>query len=110
MPEAGVNQTTRGALTVVSTDGGRFPRWSRDAKELFYLAPDNSLMVVPVKTTDKFTVGRPKKLFRLPGLGSRYRIPYAVSADSRRFLIAVPESAVTEDPVVVLTNWMESLP
>jgi eukaryotic-like serine/threonine-protein kinase len=110
VPEAGVNQRTRGALTVVSTDGGRFPRWSRDAKELFYLAPDNSLMVVPVKTTDKFTVGRPEKLFRLPGLPSRYRIPYAVAADSRRFLIAVPESAVTEDPTVVLTNWMESLP
>ena len=49
--ESGAAHPTRGALTVVSTDGGRLPRWSRDGKELFYLAPDNTLMVVPVKTS-----------------------------------------------------------
>jgi hypothetical protein len=67
-------------------------------------------MVVSVKTAGQFTVGRPEMLFRLPRPAGRYRVPYSVSADSRRFLIAVPESGVTEEPLVVVTNWMESLP
>jgi Tol biopolymer transport system component len=78
LAESGAGKPTRGDLTVVSTDGGRLPRWSRDGKELFYLAPDNSLMAVPVKTAPQFTAGRPEKLFRLPGAGASYRIPYAV--------------------------------
>ena len=30
----------------ISTGGGRFPRWSQKRHELFYLAPDNRIMVV----------------------------------------------------------------
>jgi len=95
---------------VVSTDGGRLSRWSRDGKELFYLAPDNTLLVVPVKTSPQFTAGRPEKLFRVPGTAGRtYRTPYAVASDSRRFLIAVPEGGDTYFPLVVVTNWLEGL-
>jgi eukaryotic-like serine/threonine-protein kinase len=109
IPEAGAAQRTRGVLTVVSTGGGTFPRWSKDGKELFYLAPDNTLTAVAVKTGTQFTAGRPEKLFRVPGLADAYRIPYAAAADSRRFLVAVREGGDTENSVVVLTNWMESL-
>jgi eukaryotic-like serine/threonine-protein kinase len=108
--ESGAAKPTHDDLTVVSTNGGRFPRWSRDGKELFYLAPDNTLMAVPVKTAPQFSAGRPEKLFRLPGAGALYRIPYAVARDSRRFLIAVPEEGPTEPfRLVVVTNWLESL-
>jgi Tol biopolymer transport system component len=102
---------THGELTVVSTGGGSSPRWSADGKELFYLAPDNSLMAVPVKTGTQFSAGRPEKLFQLPiAPGSPYRRPYVPSADGRRFLIAVPESGGAQSPVaVVVTNWMETL-
>jgi len=109
LTEAGTAQRTRGALTVLSTEGGRDPRWSKDGKELFYVAPDSTLMVVQVKTGDQLTAGRPEKLFRLPGPAGNYRIPYAVASDSRKFLIAVRESGDTQDPFVVVTNWMESL-
>ncbi|HEY3026455.1 MAG TPA: protein kinase [Pyrinomonadaceae bacterium] len=34
---------------MVSTNGGNQPRWRRDGKELFYLAPDRKLMVVDGK-------------------------------------------------------------
>jgi serine/threonine-protein kinase len=102
---------THGALTVVSIEGGRLPRWSPDGKELFYLAPDNSLMAVPVKAGSQFSAGQPEKLFQLPSaLGAYYRLPYAPSADGRRFLIAAPESGAAQSPVsVVVTNWMEAL-
>ena len=37
------------AGTVVSTAGGRQARWSRDGKELFYVAPDARLMAVSLR-------------------------------------------------------------
>jgi hypothetical protein len=66
-------------------------------------------MAVPVKTAGRFTAGKPEKLFHLPASAATYyRIPYTVSSDSRRFLIAVPEASMA-GRVVVVTNWMESL-
>jgi len=35
----------------ISTNGGSQPRWRRDGKELFYLAPDGSIMGVPISMT-----------------------------------------------------------
>ena len=35
----------------VSTQGGFEPQWRRDGKELFYLAPNQTLMAVGVKST-----------------------------------------------------------
>ena len=35
----------------VSANGGLEPQWSRDGKELFYLAPDQTLMAVSVRST-----------------------------------------------------------
>jgi Tol biopolymer transport system component len=37
---------TRGST--VSTNGGTQPRWRRDGKELYFLAPDGELMAVPI--------------------------------------------------------------
>ena len=34
----------------ISTAGGDKPRWRRDGKELYYIAPDRKMMAVPVKT------------------------------------------------------------
>ena len=33
----------------VSTNGGREPLWARNGRELFYLAPDGTLMGVPIE-------------------------------------------------------------
>jgi eukaryotic-like serine/threonine-protein kinase len=109
--EAGASQLTKDKLIVVSTGGGSKPRWSRDGKEIFYVSPDGTLMTVPVNTIGGFTPGEPQKLFHLPGAGQNYsRIPYAVSNDGRRFLVAVPEGGQAEGRVVVVANWMEALP
>ena len=41
----------------VSTGGGLMPRWRRDAKAIFYLTIDGSLMIVPVRTGSGFASG-----------------------------------------------------
>jgi hypothetical protein len=65
------------------------------------------LIMVLVKTDGKFSAGQTQKLFRLPAHPD-YRTPYAVSADGRRFLVAVPGIAESPCRLMVMTNWMET--
>jgi eukaryotic-like serine/threonine-protein kinase len=103
-----------GARTPISTTGGTQARWSRDGKELFYIALDGRLMAVPMRVSSDGTVPAattPVPLFQtrilggLPGQGS-YRQQYMVARDGR-FLM---HSVVQEDtsPIIVILNWKPS--
>jgi Tol biopolymer transport system component len=54
------------AKIVVTRNGGTEPRWRRDGRELFYLAPDGKLMAVPIKSGDTFEAGTEAALFQTP--------------------------------------------
>ena len=48
----------------VSTSGGVSPRWRSDGKELYFLAPDTTMMAVPVTAAGtSFEAGTPVALF-----------------------------------------------
>ncbi len=47
----------------ISTGGGVQPRWSGDGTELFYIAPDLTIMAVPVRGERELEVGAPVGLF-----------------------------------------------
>jgi Tol biopolymer transport system component len=90
----------------ISTGGGNQPRWRRDGRELFYIAPDGQMMAVAVKTNGAaFDRGAPKALFktRAQTWMTQPGIEYGVTADGQRFLIGsiVSEAA----PVSVIFNW-----
>lgn len=83
----------------VSNNGGDFPQWRKDGKELFFLGDD--LNVMSVDLTDENAV--PKALFRGPAYMFR------VSGDGQRFLINDPLQDVSKVPVTVITNWQSRL-
>jgi eukaryotic-like serine/threonine-protein kinase len=92
--------------TQISPAGGGQPQWRRDGREIFYLAPDNTMMAVPVQATaGRFTAAAPQALFTAPvDQRKSIRNQYAVSADGQRFLVL----AVTDrdaPQAVVVTNW-----
>jgi Tol biopolymer transport system component len=88
----------------VSLSGGVWPRWRRDGKELFYVAPGETLMAAPVETQSQFSTGRPKALFVASGLGLEFGGQrFDVSADGSRFL--VPESSDAASKIRVVRNW-----
>ena len=97
----------------VSTRGGVQPRWRRDGKELFYLAPDGKLTAVAVKAGATFEVGTPEALFqtRIFGLGptAQYSQQYDLTADGQRFLINEDLGDVTAAPIAVILNWTAAL-
>jgi eukaryotic-like serine/threonine-protein kinase len=93
----------------VSTTGGVQPAWRGDGRELYYLAPDGSLMAVPIAMGPTFEAGVPVPLFGTRELVGLFRIPgYRPTADGQRFLLnAVREGdqAATTTTLEVVLNW-----
>ena len=87
----------------ISTDGGSSPRW-RQEKELFYMAADGRLMVVPLKTGTSFARGTPTSLFHIDSPLAEYD----VAPDGRRLLVNTG-SANQSIPVTVVMNWLAAL-
>ena len=77
-----------------------YPDWRRDGKELFFLAPDGSMMAVGFDPKTGPVQAAPRKLFTTP---LRYCCshPYVVSADGQRFLMPLP----LDDPPRMVHDW-----
>ena len=93
--------------TRISSEGGGWPKWRRDGKELYYLALDRKLMAVTVDTTpDGLTVSEPQVLFEGPGVNpDTSRTQFEPSSDGSRFLFNARVDDPTPVGLTVVTNW-----
>jgi len=89
----------------VSRGAGTLPKWRRDGKELFYIAPDGKLMAVEVATEGTFLAGTPRTLFQTHGWGFFGPPDYAVASDGQRFLFAAPPAEAASLTIRVVVNW-----
>ena len=94
-----------GDKSLISTNGGMYPIWSRDGKELYFIGPDRKLMSVTVQTGTKFKAAEPKPLFEthLPS----GRTWFDVSKDGR-FLIPT-QTETSGATMTVVINWTAGL-
>jgi Tol biopolymer transport system component len=95
----------------ISSSGGIDPKWRRDGKELFYLAPDGRLMAVQVDGAREFKHGAPQPLFQttlsVPAPNSpESRRQYDVTPDGQRFLLNQP---LGDTPLTIVLNWTATL-
>ena len=86
-----------GAKWLASTAGGRSPRWSADARRLFFLSERGQFCEVDVLAGAEFASSPPRELFLAPG------ITYEPLPDGERFLFGLPAGA-DATPLVVVTN------
>ena len=95
----------------LSPSGGVEPRWRGDGREIFYLAPDGTMMSVEVRLSANVDLGVPQRLFPtgLSGISTPLsgRNQYDVSKDGRRFLLNQPVATST---ITVILNWTALLP
>ena len=81
----------------MSARGGTFPFWRRDGRELFYEAPDQRIMAVPIElSATTVRPGTPVTLFQ--GTGNWWPSP-----DGQRFLVA--EETEPPAPITLILNW-----
>ena len=93
----------------VSTDGGFEPHWRRDGKELFYVAPNRTLMAVGATSHPTILeVNPPAPLFpvrikwmEIQAVARRY----AAAPDGQRFLINRVTDEAQAVPVTIVLNW-----
>jgi Tol biopolymer transport system component len=97
--------TATGAATRISIDGGSLPKWRRDGKELFFLAPDRKLMSVEIRWAPNPKPSSPLPLFQTRVYVANFLSGYAVSQNGQRFLINAPTEDEESEPVTVIANW-----
>jgi Tol biopolymer transport system component len=100
-----------GSKRVVSTGGGAGAYWRGDGNELFYVAPDRSLMAVDVNLATSPAVGKPRALFRAPlaGEASEARNHFVASPDGKTFLVNVADDSSERGGIAVMLNWKARL-
>ena len=94
----------------VSSKGGDQARWRRDGKELFYVAPDGTLMSVEVRTAGGLLEFKPPvALFKLTAI-SGGAFAYDVAMDGKSFLALAPGAETRPPSLTVMLHWEAELP
>jgi serine/threonine protein kinase len=92
----------------VSTEGGRWPRWRRDGKELYFVSSRNEMMAAQItEKGESLEVGPPERLFAYRPALRIFRagmINYDVAVDGKRFLLDVAADENTK-PLTLVSNW-----
>jgi Tol biopolymer transport system component/DNA-binding winged helix-turn-helix (wHTH) protein len=109
--EAGDSPRLAGERHRASRQGAICLRWARDGKELFYLASDGRVYVVPITLSPKLKIGAPAPLFTISveARAAMHSQPgFDVSADGQRLLVPIVTSSEKSE-IVVIQNWEAAL-
>jgi Tol biopolymer transport system component len=91
----------------VSPAGGSLPCWSKNGKELFFLAADNTLMTAAVDLEHGLRFDPPRPLFSLPPFP--FRSDYDVSRDGQRFLVNLGQDRARQPALTAIYNWQRRI-
>lgn len=91
----------------VSSNGGGYPAWTENGKELFYKDSTDDFFVSPINTHGtEVEIGKPQHLFHAstPGIG----LSFDVSLDGKRLLVNHADAEV-QSSLHLVTNWPAEL-
>ena len=88
----------------VSTLGGAQPMWRADGKELFFLAPDGTLMAAEMRD-GRPAPTPPAALFKTGLAVETIRTQYAPLPGGQQFIVLTPEREAAIRPIQVVLNW-----
>jgi serine/threonine-protein kinase len=96
----------------VSTAGGERPLWSRDGRELFYVAPTGALMRVGVERAASWGATTPTMVLKDGSVmtsGNNLGRNYDISPDGQRFLVVKPVNASNAPPQLIVVQHFDEM-
>ena len=105
---------TSGGKWIVSKDGGYWPMWRNDGKELRFIknADETTVMAVGIETSPSFRAGVPRAVFSLPPGRARPTISdftnVAYTSDLKRFLVPLPVDQPVPPVFNAMVNWSDA--
>jgi serine/threonine protein kinase len=94
----------------VSTEGGQWPAWRGDGKEIFFTT-HNEIWAVDATIGDGLTLGTPHVLFRRPSTNwsTRWADAFDVTKDGERFVMMrnVRGEDDIQPAIIIVQNWVE---
>ena len=93
----------------ISRAGGVQPTWNKDGSELYFLAPDSTLMAVDVRSGKTFEYGEPHPLFKTRLTANYSTEEYLPAPDGKRFLLLKNPDDASPAPFTVILNWTSLL-
>ena len=102
-----------GGKWMISTEGGSYPLWAHNGREIFFRNEDK-MVSVPVETQPAFKAGTPQTLFRgggYLGVGSYLATGnYDVAPDGQHFLMIKEKDApASSKEVSIVLHWADEL-
>jgi Tol biopolymer transport system component len=91
----------------LSSEGGGFPQWSRDGREIFYRQGD-AVMAVSIDTRVGPRAGKPRMLFAGHFTGVGGDSSFSVGPDGRFVMIRSDEASALQQ-LTVVQNWIDEL-
>ncbi|HVA63889.1 MAG TPA: hypothetical protein VNF74_09215, partial [Terriglobales bacterium] len=92
-----------------TTQGGKWPEWSADGRELFFVS-GASLMAMPVRLGATPQFGVPQRLFSLPTtLNEDNDAVYSPLPGGGQFLISRMVGGGSDSPITVVLHWPTAL-
>ncbi len=100
-----------GSHIQMSTAGGKQPTWRGDERELFYVAPGDRLMAVPIaEVAGVLNPGEATRVADIPLRPARdEEREYDVTRDGKRFVVNVLPRERRSLPITVVLNWQGAL-
>lgn len=92
-----------GGKSRLSIDGGEYPLWANDGRDLFFRSGD-AIVAVSISPSAGAPPGQPRTLFRTRSAG-----PFGLARDGRFLVIDEVPRAATARPITVGLNWIETL-
>jgi hypothetical protein len=97
-----------GERVQISTSGGTSARWRDDGGELYYVAPDGTLMAVAMSVRDgRLEPSAPTPLLKTNIVPTYNLDHYAVGPGGKTFLLRVPVRSTSVPTVTLLVNWFQ---
>ena len=99
-----------GGKLQVSTEGGNWPVWARDGRDLFYLS-GTKMMSVSITVHPNLIVSAPRFVVEVsPSIPGRFaNAAYDTSPNGQRFLFVRAKEQTAPGEIRVVLNWSEEL-